>query len=306
MQKKQIQIKLSYFLITLFVFLSSVQLIAQEDSIYIPEIELTTISQVNIGNSYITFPTDIGNIESLWFEANLTPSFYIRKSKNARLMGVLTAQIIIRMFQEESYPVRTPSYMPQVTVYYKLRSKTNACSLSAFAKLAHHSNGQDGDFYLETGDINLKTGNFSTNYTEFGLIKTNFNKKRNAAQFFSSSFEFHFPGLTIDELDGQYSLYRWHNIFSIFKLPENKNKKREKASISLKGELTWLFGNMYDWNALDANRINLKFTFFYHPKFLEDIGFFTQFYHGQDYYNIYFDHQITILRFGIMTEKLKF
>ena len=292
-------------IITVIVILMNVYTIfGQED--HVPEIALTTISQANIGNSYITFPTDIGNIERLWFEADLTPSFYIRKSKNARLMGVLTAQIIIRMFQEESFPVRTPSYMPQITVYYKIRSKSEACSLSAFGKLAHHSNGQDGDFYLENGDINLESGNFSTNYTELGLIKTNFNKKRNAVQFFATSFEWHFPGLTIDELDGQYSMYRWHTIFSIFKLPENSNKKREKASISIKGQLTWLFGDMYDWGAFDANRINMKFTFFYHPKFLEDIGFFTQFYHGQDYYNIYFDHQITILRFGIMTEKLKF
>jgi len=298
--------KFKYYIITVsFFMLVNLNITGQEEN-YIPEIALTTISQVNIGNSYITSPTDIGNIERLWFEANLTPSFYIRKSKNARLMGVLTAQIIIRMYQEESFPVRTPSYMPQITMYYKIKSETEACSLSAFAKIAHHSNGQDGDFYLDNGDINLKTGNFSTNYTEFGLIKTNFNKKRNAAQFFSTSFEWHFPGLTIDELDGQYSMYRWHTVFSIFKLPENNNKKREKASISLRGQLTWLFGDMYDWNAVDANRINMKLTFFYHPKFLEDIGFFTQFYHGQDYYNIYFGHQITILRFGIMTEKLKF
>ncbi|MGB5598642.1 MAG: hypothetical protein WBM66_07965, partial [Thiothrix litoralis] len=52
-----------------------------------PEIGLVTIAQVNQGNSYITFPTDIGNIEPLWFEANLKPNFYIRQSKNSRLMG---------------------------------------------------------------------------------------------------------------------------------------------------------------------------------------------------------------------------
>ena len=84
------------------------------------KMELTLISQVNQGNSYITFPTDIGNIEPLWFEGNVIPNFYLRKSKNARLMGVLTPQIIIRMYQEESYPVRTPSYMPQISVYYNL------------------------------------------------------------------------------------------------------------------------------------------------------------------------------------------
>jgi len=35
---------------------------------------LAEISQANQGNSFITFPTDIGNIEPLWFEGNLIPS----------------------------------------------------------------------------------------------------------------------------------------------------------------------------------------------------------------------------------------
>jgi hypothetical protein len=39
---------------------------------------------------------------------------------------------------------------------------------------------------------------------------------------------------------------------------------------------------------------------------LADIGFFASFYSGMDYYNIYFNHKITVLRFGIMTDILKF
>ena len=44
----------------------------------IPMIGLPTIAQGNQGNSYFTFPTDIGNIEPLWFEGNLIPNFYVR------------------------------------------------------------------------------------------------------------------------------------------------------------------------------------------------------------------------------------
>ena len=56
----------------------------------------------------------------------------------------------------------------------------------------------------------------------------------------------------------------------------------------------------------DADRINAGLTFYYHPQFLEDIGLFVQFYHGMDYYNIYFQHQLDVIRFGIMTEILRF
>jgi len=289
-------------ILVLLTFLGLVQVKAQTSGI-----GLTVISQVDQGSSYITFPTDIGNIEPLWFEANINPSFYLRHSKNFRLLGVITPQIIIRMYQEPSYPVRTPSYIPQITLYYMFSGKEDAKNLSLFGRLAHHSNGQDGSFYLENGEINLKSGNFATNFFEIGLIKTHFNKRFHAYQFFKTSLEVHPESWSIEELKGQYSTVRWHNMLSIFKLSADKSKQGEKhARISLKGEVTWMFGELNNWDWYSLNRVNLKFTFYYHPKFLEDVGLFVQFYHGLDYYNIYFNHRLDVIRFGIMTEKLRF
>jgi hypothetical protein len=104
--------------VLIFIFLFHVLSVFGQERDSIPPIGLTIISQVNQGNSYITFPTDIGNIEPLTFEGNLIPNFYLRQSTNSRLMGVLTPQIIIRMYEERSYPVRTPSYMPQITIIF--------------------------------------------------------------------------------------------------------------------------------------------------------------------------------------------
>ncbi len=298
---KQLAILVFAIMFSLFGF-------GQEENDTIPIIELTTIAQVNQGNSYITAPIDIGNIESLWFEGNLIPNFYIRESKDSRLMGVITPQIIIRMYQEESFPIRTPSYMPQITVYYLLNQMTDLKSLCLFGRLAHHSNGQDGDFFLENGSVNLKSGDFSTNYYELGIIKTNYKSRYNAVQFLSTSFQIHPPThLSSEELENIYSNYRWNSTFSIFKIPSNNSQdKKKNASFSIKGQSTWTFGNVNDWNSFSLDRLNLSLTLYYHPNFLEDIGFFTQFYHGMDYYNIYFDHKLDILRFGIMTEKLRF
>lgn len=293
-------------LLIVFALMFSLAGIAQEGIDLAPKIKLTTISQVNQGNSYVTFPTDIGTIEPLVFEGNIIPNFYLRKSKNSRLIGVLTPQIIIRMYQEVSVPVRTPSYMPQLTAYYLLSSKMGANSLSGFARYAHHSNGQDGNFYLDNGTLNLKSGNFATNYFELGVIKTNYNKRYKAVQFFSTSFQLHPKGLTADEMEKMYSLYRWNTVFSIFKLPKEAGIKDKNAQISLKGKITYMFGDYNQLQAFSAERLNLTFTFYYHPRFLEDIGLFVQYYYGADYYNIYFDHQINVLRFGLMTEKLRF
>ncbi len=270
----------------------------------IPSVSLATISQVNQGNSYITFPTDIGNIEPLWFEANLIPNFHIRTNKDSRLMGVLTPQIMIRMYREYSFPVKTPSYMPQVTMYYKLcKERKNS---TVFLRLGHHSNGQSDDFYSENGKINLESGDFSTNYTEVGLIRTFFNKNLNATQFFRTSFRKDFFEGS-NELNGIYSKFRWKNSFSVFKIRQKETKNlKKKAGFSLKAEAELMFGDIYTWSNKNTDRLNIGLTAFYTPKFFEDIGFFINFYHGQDYYNIYFNHQINVIRFGIMTELLRF
>ncbi len=293
------------YIIIFIITLCSTAIVVGQSSDDIPKIDLETIAQENSGNSYITFPTDIGNIEPLWFEGNIIPNFNIRASKDSRLIGVLTPQIIIRMYQYESFPVQTPSYIPQVTVYYNLNSGKLVKSFSLFGKIAHHSNGQDGPFFLNTGEINIKNGSFATNYFELGMVRTRYNERFNAVQFFSSSFEVHPKGFSIEELDGIYSKYRWNNVISFFKLPSDY-KKNKKASISLKGEFVWMFGDVNQWDPISLNRLNIKLTFYYHPNLFEDIGFFAQFYHGMDYYNIYFHHQISVIRLGIMTEKLRF
>ena len=138
-----------YYIILVFIVSHTINCVGQVKGFNTPVIEFTTITQVNQGNSYFTFPTNIGNIEPLWFEGNFTPSFYIRQSENSRLIGVLNPQVIIRMYQKESKPVRAPSYIPKITAYYLLNSQANFNSLSLFGRLAHHLNGVDGSLYLK-------------------------------------------------------------------------------------------------------------------------------------------------------------
>ena len=50
-------------------------------------------------------------------------------------MAVLTSQIIIRMFDEYSYPVKTPSYIPQIAFYFLTGHKESANKLTLLVKL---------------------------------------------------------------------------------------------------------------------------------------------------------------------------
>ena len=84
-----------------------------------------------------------------------------------------------------------------------------------------------------------------------------------------------------------------------------KNKE-QRANFSVKAETTLMLDNINNWDTFNIDRLNTSLIVYYHPKFLEDIGFYVQFYHGMDYYNNYFQQQISTIRFGIMTETLRF
>ncbi len=281
------------------------QSIGQENK-HEPHIQLGLINKVNQGNSYITFPTDIGNIEPLMFEANVIPNFNIRKNKESRFLVVLTPQIILRMYNEYSLPVKTPSYMPQITSYYLIGNKLQKKMLTVFGRLAHHSNGQKNELVLSNGNINLESGDFSTNYIEFGGIVTAMSYSTNAVKFLKTSFEYHPENEVHRQLNGQYSRFRWHAEFSAFKLPRKETNNKHKTDINFDAKLTWLFGDLNNTASITMERLQASLTFSYYPDFLDEIGFFIQLYQGKDYYNVYFNEQRSMIRFGIMTDKLRF
>tara|TARA_R110000851_G_scaffold116636_1_gene242952 strand:+ start:15045 stop:15920 length:876 start_codon:yes stop_codon:yes gene_type:complete len=278
---------------------------AQKNKLNFPILELSTIAEISQNDSYITLPTDIGNIKPLMFEANINPSFTIRERKDSRLIALLTPQIIIRMYNEASYPVKTPSYMPQIAFYYLLNINKAMAKNLLFGKLVHHSNGQDGNFFNEDNTINLSTGNFATNYFEIGFIGTKPSYKLNAIKTIKSSIEVHPKSWMVQELQGRFSGLRWHNTFTAHQLPFINKHKKSRPRFSLKVDTTLMLDNYNELDIIDIDRLNVNVMFYYHPKFLEDIGLFVGYYNGMDYYNIYFEHQLEVIRFGIMTKILK-
>lgn len=64
-------------IVLIFVILISNSISGQTKSDSINSLNLEKIAQVNQGDSYVTFPFDVGNLEPLMFEANVSPSFKI-------------------------------------------------------------------------------------------------------------------------------------------------------------------------------------------------------------------------------------
>ena len=270
--------------------------------------------RANQTESYITFGQGIGNGEPLIFEGLIAPYFLLRTRRNARFGATLSPAILIRMQNKKSFPVKSPSYMPSLTIYRQLIApESNGINSSyVFFTFEHHSNGQSGNFYKKDGSFNTETGDFSTNLMELGFF---INRKVlpffNTTEYFRASIEIH-PNIgRSEELNGQYSFVRLHNSFRMYGFSGHKPRIIQDGSpvlprVQTKAETTWMFGEIRNAALFNAKeRLNLSFTIAYSPKILTDISFFLNFYSGKDYYNMQFSQRINVIRFGLLAFHFK-
>ncbi|MBE0662778.1 MAG: hypothetical protein IH597_09935 [Bacteroidales bacterium] len=296
--------------ILLFVLVSYTMLQAQKVDILDgrgdEESNFFSLIRANHSDSYISFSQGLGNLEPLIFEALVAPYFLLRTSRDSRWGATVSTPILFRMQAEYSFPVRSPGYIPNVT-FYHLMDVTSINHLKPcylYLTLAHHSNGQVDSFYNEDGSINRRSGDFSTNYMEFGVFFNNILVPfDNANDYFRTAIEFH-PNIgRSEELEGHYSFVRWHNSFRIFRTPD---KGFCEPRVQTKVETTWMFGEINNAHAFSLKeRFNFSMNFAIKPQVLKDVSLFVNFYSGKDYYNMFFDRRIWALRFGLQAYSFK-
>lgn len=304
----------TYLLVGFIWCLGFENLKAQTEDFKVVENSFFRNIRANQTESYITFGQGIGKVEPLVFEGLIAPYFLLRTRRNDRFGATLSPAILIRMQNKKSFPVRSPSYMPSLTIYRQLGApvRDGLNSSYMFFTLEHHSNGQFGEFYNEDGSCNTETGDFSTNLMDLGLF---INRKvlpfSNTTEYFRTSVEIH-PNIgRSEELKGQYSFVRWHNSFRIFRFPGSKFRiipdgYTDLPRVQTKAETTWLFGDINNAAFFDAReRFNLSFTMAYRPRVLTDVSFFMNFYSGKDYYNMQFNRRINVMRFGLLAFAFK-
>jgi hypothetical protein len=192
-------------------------------------------------NGDVQLPIALGGRGWYWNRSGLLHTFHV------------IPQFKVRILEEDhprgdsSLPVRTPSYMPRLTYYGSHQSWLTDKHLFYYGLSAfHHSNGQDGDEYIDSlhaganwnaGDVNLYNGNFGENCVFEVMIggmwkrdtvipeqsdNTPPNNPDNLAKRFRSSkqmqdrylklgFEFHPKALTNRDLM-QYNMYSRYRI----------------------------------------------------------------------------------------------
>jgi len=257
------------------------------------------VMRAQFEHSYITSTSITGSQPRLIFEGNIAPAFsLVTPGKNIAL--VMTPKVVMRMFAENSVPVKTPSYMPRVTAYLfaepTVKNVRDSTATFMYLTLSHHSNGQSGSFLNPDGSVNHETGNFSTNFLEYGGL-TGGAMGSSSTLTVRSSVEWHPKGWYDDSSNVHYSHLRGHAGFN-FSHRGAHNGNGEWNAISLDVAVTYLGGDV----AVPFHgrgRFPLTTSIIYRPSWAREIAYLLSGYWGQDYYNTYFDQTRSMVRIGI-------
>jgi hypothetical protein len=255
--------------------------------------------------SYVT-TTDIrAKQPHLVFEGSIAPPFFlVSPGKNLAIVAI--PKVVLRMFLERSVPVKTPSYMPRMTIYKFFHPEQSVIekSVASYASLtvSHHSNGQAGLFRNSDGTINHESGNFSTNFIDAAYVRGGPIFPRLDGQS-RLSVEWHPPGWYDRASNDGYSHLRLHlSATSIETLNGNRSAKCFVGAcfrdFTFNYAVTYLAGDVLP-KFHGRGRFPIWIELSAAPTFTPDLSLFLNGYWGQDYYNTYYDQNLTTIRFGM-------
>jgi hypothetical protein len=243
--------------------------------------------------SYLVVPLSISGLDPLWYEANIVAHFFVHRD-DWPFAVVLTPKLVARLFRERSEPVKTPSYMPRLSLFLWTEDRLATGRSTAYGSIGvgHHSNGQAGDVFLPGGELNHDTGDFNTNYLEVAghLI----DRERRWLGWSRMSLEWHPWFAQQDRLIGRYgSLFAELEASIIEDLPLNG---RIGASV---GVILDAFQHGSD-NAFVRQLERFPMSVSYAVGWPDiELALFARYYVGRDYYNIWFDRMVHMVQLGI-------
>ncbi|MBL0328257.1 MAG: hypothetical protein IPP64_02270 [Bacteroidetes bacterium] len=262
--------------------------------------------------TYLTFGQGIGNYKTpygikplnpLIFEGQISPDFFLRLSKKRTVGLAVFPKIIIRMFNQPSMPVKTPSYMPSILFYHQLNIPFTKQLFRFFSsdeqmafmtyRAIHHSNGQEGNYYLTgTDSVNYRNGNFSTNAVEIAFSWSAVDSGRVGKSFANGRIAYE------RQLDIERETELRHTYYYDKISLESRFIYSEKVKAYIKYSVMWGTAKFRPRNSVDL------FLAFKPSKKLSNFSIFMRGYIGPDYYNLYYENMLRTITLGIIADPL--
>lgn len=242
--------------------------------------------------------------------ADLSPNFVLINTPKLPFFFVADARVNLRLFASHGDPVKSPSYMPGGTLYFRTNRDYY---LPQFISVSytHHSNGIEGPTSNPNGTINTDSGKFTTNYY---TITYHAGKRRDIDNLIITRYdalgvELHayFIGLGYTyPLKNKYGFVRidgnWlYNIARANSDPVDHEKKVYANWQRFDFQFTYIADKIYDYSTFDVKkRLNVSLKYYYQFPFMQNVSFLAGVgYRGQDEYNIFFQNSYAYATLGI-------
>lgn len=320
------------FLLATAIWVTSIGVAAGQDRT-LPEADRRQVVPFLEGTDvFITAPRG-----DLIFEADIQPNLVVSQNFSDKLIVdesltgqwriaysiVGTPRVRLRMFDERSAPVRTPSYMPKgsASVMFFRGERTaprhRVGIWAAQLTVGHHSNGQDGCLFEadvlvdddcigspDLSRINRKDGSFSTNFVRIGgRYRREWLSTINAGQpteehlgtsqlTFGVDVDLHFN--TDERVAPLYGEHRARGYAEVARRFSRVCRNRAAASVAAS-----FVGTEPETVPPIAYQVDGVCTFTPHGGW----GAFVRYYDGQDYYNLAFAQHIRRVQFGVRYEQ---
>lgn len=247
--------------------------------------------------SYTSPKGEIGAPSKYVINGKLTTTYMLVASPKLPVAFAVVPDFTVRVRDERSAGVRTPSFRLGGIFYVRLNQSIDNYKYASL-KFMHHSNGQDNAAINPDGSINTRDGNFNTNYLtasyHFGKQKTVGNGVYYTLNQ-QTGLEWHKWFNYEKALEGNYGFTRLVYNVSLRRYAKDKENWRWDAA------LNYAVNQMtnYELGAL-KKRLNIETSYNYSFPFMNNVFLMAAVgYYGEDPYNIYFQDKYGYMRFGI-------
>jgi hypothetical protein len=257
-----------------------------------------------------TFGNEYGGPIPTQLVADLTGNFVLFSTPRSRFSFIFNPRVKLRLLKSQGAPVKSPSYMPGGTLYFRLNRNNYRPSFLSVA-YSHHSNGIRGPTLNPNGTFNTDSGKFTTNFYTLTYIHGNQADRDNLItnRYESLGVELHaaLVGLGYAQaLKDQYGFVRLNGAF-MYNLSSKRNDPVDPAKkvynnwMRLQLEFMYIMDTYSNYAFTDVQkRLNISAMYYYQFPFMQNVALMLGGgYRGQDDYNIFFQNSYAYLSVGV-------
>ncbi|WP_147425657.1 hypothetical protein [Mucilaginibacter gracilis] len=274
-----------------------------------------TINQ-NFDNIYLqnarvaSFGNEYGNPVPTSLVADLTGNFVLFSTPKSRFAFIFNPRVKLRLLNTPGAPVKSPSYMPGGTLYYRLNRNYYQPSFISVA-YSHHSNGIRGPTLNPNGTFNTDSGKFTTNFYTLAYThgKRVDHKNTISNRYESLGLELHAALIGLGyarALKDKYGFVRVNGswMYNLSKAQPDAIKPDTRTFnnwMRLQIDFMYIMDTYNNYSFTDyKKRLNIGATYYYQFPFMQNVALmFGGGYRGQDDYNMSFQNSYTYITVGV-------